>query len=88
MEDDAGDLCFGVERSIGNGESARGEIVRERIECTLILRIGRRCVGDENSLMILGAARENGGDERNAEAAALIAEKIGEAGGFVVFVFG
>ena len=42
---------------------------------------------DQNGLMILRAAREHRGDEGDAEAAALIAEEVGEAGGFVVLFF-
>src|SRR6266404_49769 len=87
LKDQTSELRFGVEGCVGHGVTARCEVVREGVQGGAILGIERCGMGDENGLVILRAARENGGDEGDAEAAALIAEKIREAGSFVVFVF-
>src|SRR5260370_37359638 len=50
--------------------------------------IETRDVRDQHRLVILSAPREHRCHERNAEASTLIAEKAGEAAGFVVFVLG
>jgi len=76
-----------VDEGVGVGEAVCGEIAGQILDECLEGRVGRGRVRDEDGLVILRAAGEHGGDEGDAEAAALIAEKIGEAGGFVVFIF-
>ena len=69
-------------------ETVCGKVLSEIGEGLAVDAMVRRGVGNEHGLMVLRAAREERGDKGDAEAAALITEKIGEAGGFVVFVFG
>ena len=86
--DDFGDLCLSVARSVGSGKSVPSEVGGEVAEHFVVTRGNRRRVRDKNGLMILRAAGEHGGYESDAEAGALISEKIREARGFVVFVLG
>ena len=51
----------------------------------LELRVSRIEAGSEIGLMNLGAARQHGGDEGNADAAADVAREIDQAGSGVIF---
>ena len=66
----------------------RGKIAGEGMERVAVIRIAVGNVRDEDGLVVLRPPRQHRCDKGNAEAGALISEKIREARGFVVFVFG
>ena len=65
-----------------------GEIPGEGMERVAVIRIAVCNVGDEDGLVVLGPPRQHRCDKGNAEAGALISEKIREARRLVVFVLG
>jgi len=85
-------------RAMNLGHSAYGcvscriTVIDEAIcKVLYILRkrsIETRDVRDQHRLVVLSAPCEHRGHEGNAEASTLIAEKVGEARRFVVFVLG
>ena len=85
--DDFGDLRLSVARGVGGSESMAGKVGGEIVQHFVVTRGNWLRMRDENGLVILRATREHGGDESDAKAGALIAEKISDAGGFVIFIF-
>src|SRR5215472_17440595 len=87
-----------LQQRVNLGQSAHGCVgcgiaVSDEAICNVlyILRkrsIEARDVRYQHRLVVLSAPREHRRHERNAEASALIAEKVGEARRFVVFVLG
>ena len=79
---------LGVVSGVSGREAVDGEVAGEGMERIAVVRIAVRNVGDEDGLVVLRPPRQHRSDESDAEAGALISEKIREARGFVVFVLG
>src|SRR5580692_12897119 len=77
-----------MHRRIRAGESAVGELPRQRSQSLPVGRIIRSSMGDQNGLVILRPPSKKGGNKRNPETPALIAEQIGQARSLVVFILG
>src|SRR5260370_8865123 len=80
-------LRFGVQSSIRGGETARQKVSRQssqRFPKALVERCGVR---NQHGLVILRSPSEKSGHKSDAEAAALVAEEVGQARSFVVLIF-
>ncbi len=73
------ELCLGVQSGVGGREAMDGEITGKGMKHVAVICVAVRDVRDENGLMVLRPPRQHRGDKSNAEARALIPEKIGEA---------
>src|SRR5260370_34986998 len=76
-----------MQSRVRGGETVRHKVSRQRTQCFPIVLLEGRCMRDQHGVVILRSPGEKRSYEGDADASALVSEKIGKTRRFVVFVF-